>query len=149
VNLSAHYTIGRPPAQVYAALTDPAVLRRCIPGCEALTSTGEARYDATIKIGVAGLTGTYVGRAELRDPQPPHSFTLVVDGKARGPGFVRATAKIALSATDDQTRVACDADVQVGGLLAAVGSRLIEAVSRQQMDEFFRRLAGEFTEQRS
>ncbi len=143
MNLSAKYTIAGPPEHVYAALIDPAVLQRCIPGCERLTATGEGRYDATIKIGVAGLSGTYIGRAELRDQQPPRSFTLVVDGKARGPGFVRATAKIALSATDDQTRVACDADVQVGGLLAAVGSRLIEAVSRQQMDEFFRRLGEE------
>jgi carbon monoxide dehydrogenase subunit G len=143
MNLAATYVIAGPPERVYAALIDPVVLRRCIPGCESLTATSENRYDATIKIGVAGLSGTYIGRAEFRDQQPPHSFTLAVDGKARGPGFVRATAKITLSAIDDQTRVGCEADVQVGGMLAAVGSRLIEAVSRQQMNEFFRRLAAE------
>jgi carbon monoxide dehydrogenase subunit G len=143
MKISAQYTVTALPERVYAALVDPAILRRCIPGCETLTATGEGRYDATIKIGVAGLSGTYIGRAELRDQQPPHSFTLAVEGKARGPGFVRATAKIGLSTTDNHTRVACDADVQVGGMLAAVGSRLIEAVSRQQMDEFFRRLGTE------
>ena len=145
MKMSAQYAVSAGPERVYAALTDPAVLRRCIPGCEALTATGEGRYDATIKIGLEGLSGTYIGRAEIRDPQPPDSFKLVVDGKARGPGFVRATATIALSAIDDQTSVACDADVQVGGMLAAVGSRLIEAASRQQMDEFFRRLGAEFS----
>jgi hypothetical protein len=143
VNLSAQYTVAASPERVYAALVDPVVLRRCIPGCQSLTATAENRYDAAIKIGVAGLSGTYVGHAELRDQHPPHGFTLVVDGKARGPGIVRATAKITMAATDDQTRVGCDADVQVGGMLAAVGSRLIEAVSRQQMDEFFRRLGAE------
>ena len=143
MKISAQYTVTGLPERVYAALVDPAILQRCIPGCEALTMTGEGRYDATIKIGVGGLSGTYIGRAEIRDEQPPHAFTLAVDGKARGPGFVRATAKIAVSAIDDQTRVTCEADVQVGGMLAAVGSRLIEAVSRQQMDEFFRRLGAE------
>ena len=144
MKILAEYAMAAAPDRVYAALTDPVILSRCIPGCEKLTATGEGRYDATIKIGVAGLSGTYIGRAEIRDPQPSHAFTLVVDGKARGPGFVRATAKIVLSATDDQTSVACEADVLVGGMLAAVGSRLIEAVSRQQMDEFFRRLGAEF-----
>jgi carbon monoxide dehydrogenase subunit G len=144
MKISAQYPVPAVPERVYAALTDPDILARCIPGCEKLNATGEGLYDATIKIGVAGLSGTYIGRAELRDQQPPRSFTLAVDGKARGPGIVRATAAIALSEDDGRTIVACEADVQVGGMLAAVGSRLIEAVSRQQMDEFFRRLGAEF-----
>ncbi len=143
MKISAQYPVPASLEKTYAALTDPEVLRRCIPGCERLLSTGHGHYDAAVKIGVAGLRGTYVGRAELRDEQPPHSFTLAVDGKARGPGFVRAIAKIALSPDDGHAQVGCDADVQVGGLIAAVGSRLIEAVSRQQMDEFFRRLGEE------
>ena len=141
MKFSAVYVLPGPPGNVYAALTDPAVLQRCIPGCESLESTGDNTFKATIVVGVAGLKGTYVGRAELRDLDPPHGFTLVVDGKARGPGIVRATAGISLVPVDAGASVTCDADVQVAGLLAAVGSRLIEAASRQQMDEFFRRLS--------
>lgn len=134
--------IGGPPDRVYAGLIDPAVLQRCIPGCEHLAPVGDQAYDARIKVGVAGLKGTYTGRAELRDQDPPRGFALVVNGKG-APGFVRATARMTLSPDDAGTRVECDADVQVGGLIASVGSRLIEAVARQQMDEFFRRLAAE------
>jgi carbon monoxide dehydrogenase subunit G len=128
------------PERVYAALTDPAILQRCIPGCEELTPDGDDRFRARIKVGVAGLKGVYAGTAELRDRNPPHSFTLAVDGKGT-PGFVRASAKIACSLQDGATRVDCDADVQVGGLIAAVGSRLVEAAARQQMDAFFRQLS--------
>jgi len=142
VKIASHYLLDAPPERVYAALTDPAILARAIPGCEELTPDGEDRYRARVKIGLAGLKGVYAGTAELRDRNPPDSFTLVVDGKG-APGFVRISAKIACTAADTGTRVDCDADVQVGGLIAAIGSRLVEAAARQQMDLFFRRLAQE------
>jgi carbon monoxide dehydrogenase subunit G len=140
MKLSAHYHVGVSADRVYAALTDPAILQRCIPGCEELSPDGVDRFRARIKVGVAGLKGVYTGTAELRDRNPPHSFTLVVDGKG-APGFVRASAKIVCAPADGGSRVDCDADVQVGGLIAADGSRLVEAAARQQMDAFFRQLA--------
>ena len=134
------------PAQddVFAALVDSDLLRRCIPGCEELTKIGEDVYTARLKIGVAGLEGSYSGKAELRDKHPPESFTLAFDGKG-GPGFVRGVAVICLSAeaTATATRVTCEADIQVGGLIAAVGSRFIDATARKLADDFFRRLAEE------
>ena len=139
MKISSQYVIPGPPEQAYAALTDPAILQQCIPGCESLTATADNMYDARIKIGVAGLKGTYTGTAEVRDPDPPHAFTLAVNGKG-GPGFVRATARMSFTAVDEGTRIGCDADVQVGGLIASVGSRLLEAFARQQMDEFFKTL---------
>lgn len=139
MKLAVRHSVTAPPARVYAALTDPVVLQRCIPGCEELSADGEHRYRARVKIGVASLKGVYTGHAELRDQNPPYSFTLVVDGKG-GPGFVRATASIVCAADDAGTAVECNADVQVGGIIAAVGSRLVEAVARQQMDAFFRQL---------
>jgi uncharacterized protein len=129
-------------ARVFAALVDPDILRRCIPGCETLTATAPDTYDATLKIGVAGLKGTYGGHAAIRDQQPPESLTLSFEGKG-GPGFVRGSAAIALSADGGATRVACDADVQVGGLIAAVGSRLVEAAAKKLADDFFKQLSVE------
>ncbi len=142
MKLLATYAVPAVPDRVYGALVDPTILQRCIPGCESLTLAGDDRYEARVKIGIGGLKGTYTGHAELRDKQPPTGFTLAVGGKG-SPGFVRATTKITLTEAGGATRIACDADVQVGGLLAAVGSRLVEAAARTQMDEFFRRLGAE------
>lgn len=128
--------------RVFAALLDPAVLQRCIPGCESLTETGPDAYAATLKVGVAGMKGTYTGKAAIANKQPPDSLTLSIDGKG-GPGFVRGTAALRLSSDGAATRVACEADVQVGGLIAAVGSRLVEAAARKMADDFFRQLAAE------
>ncbi len=144
MKLSARYTLPATVERVYAALIDPAVLQRCIPGCESLTPAGDRQFDATIKVGLAGLKGTYRGRAELRDEQPPSAFTLVVNGKG-APGFVRATARMAIAPEREGASVQCDADVQVGGLIVSVGSRLVEAAARQQMDAFFQHLEKELT----
>ncbi|HEY6214083.1 MAG TPA: carbon monoxide dehydrogenase subunit G [Vicinamibacterales bacterium] len=129
--------------RVFAALIDPAVLQRCIPGCESLVETAPDAYAATLKVGVAGMKGTYTGSARITDKRPPEALTLSVDGKG-GPGFVRGTAVLALTPeAGTATRVACDADVQVGGLIAAVGSRLVEAAARKMADDFFKQLAVE------
>jgi uncharacterized protein len=126
--------------RVFAALVDPDVLRRAIPGCEALTPVGDDTYEATLKIGIAGMKGTYTGKAAIREQHPPDALTLSFEGKG-SPGFVRGSSIIALTPEADATRVSADADVQVGGLIAAVGSRLVEAAAKKLADDFFRQLA--------
>ena len=136
--------VNAPRDRVFAALVDPAVLQRCIPGCETLKEISPDVCEATLKIGVAGLKGSYCGKAVIREKQPPDSLRLDVDGKG-GPGFVRGSATMRLSAgaTPESTRVDCSADVQVGGLIAAVGSRLVEAAAKKLADDFFRQLSSE------
>jgi len=143
MKLSATYRIPAPRAQVFAALTDPAVLQRCIDGAEKLVRTADDEYDIHLKMGVAAIKGTYVGKARLTDKRPPESFTLHIEGKG-GPGFVRGAGQLRLDERGGETDVICDADGQVGGLLAAVGSRLVDATARKLMDRFFERLATHF-----
>lgn len=133
-------SIPAPPAAVFAALTDPAILQRAIPGCESLVARGEDDYDARLKVGVAGLKGAYAGTAQIRDKKPPDSLRLIFSGKGL-PGFVSGAAIVSLSQDGAASRIACEAEVQVGGMIAAVGSRLIEAAARKMAEEFFANLA--------
>jgi len=142
MKLSATYTLETPREQVFAAITDPAVLQRVIDGCEKMVKTGEDSYDAHLKIGLGGIKGTYVGKIQLKDRNPPESYTLVIEGKG-GPGFVKGTARVQLTDKAGQTELRCEADAQVGGLIAAIGSRLIEATAKKMMDEFFRKFGEE------
>ena|SRR2546423_10390812 len=140
MKFTATYTIAAPREKVFASITDPAVLQRSIEGCEKIVKTGEGDYDAHLKIGAAGLKGNYVGKVQLRDQKPPESYTLILEGKG-GPGFVKSTARIQLVDKGEQTELHCDADAQVGGLIAAIGSRLIGAAAKKMMDDFFKRFA--------
>ena|SRR5437867_828579 len=138
MKLSASYTIGATRDKVFSAITDPSVLRRCIAGCETMVKTGEDSYDAHLKIGLGGLKGSYSGKVQLRDQKPPESYTLVMEGKG-APGFVKGTARIQLVDRSEKTELHCEADAQVGGMIAAIGSRLAEATAKKMMDGFFRK----------
>jgi hypothetical protein len=105
-----------------------------------MEKTGEDSYAAHLKIGVAGIKGSYVGKIRIAEQNPPESFTLQVEGQGK-PGWVRGTAKMQILPKDEGSEVRCDSEGQVGGLIAAVGSRLVEAVGKKMADEFFRKLS--------
>ena len=139
MKLSATYTFKPAPDKVFAALVDPSVLQKCIDGCEKMEKTGQDSYNAHLKIGVAGIKGSYVGKVRIAEQNPPGSFTLLAEGKGT-PGWVKGTAKIQISPKDEGSEVQCESEGQVGGLIAAVGSRLVEAAGKKMQDEFFRKL---------
>src|SRR5262249_5848202 len=93
MKLNGTYLLNAPREKVFAAITDPAILQRVIDGCEKMVQTGEDSYDAHLKIGLAGLKGSYVGKVQLKDKQPPDSYRLLIEGKG-APGFVKGTARI-------------------------------------------------------
>ena len=136
MEISGSYTFDAPPDRVWALLMDPAVLSSCIPGCERFEPDGADRYNVTMTVGLAAITGTYNGTVVLTDMMPMTSYGLVVEGQGR-PGFVKGSSAIALRADGGTTAVDVSATVQTGGPIARVGQRLIGAVAKMMMDRFF------------
>ena len=139
MKLEGSYDIPVPRQQVWEAFLDPEKLRQAIPGCEKLEEIGPDEYKATMKIGIAAVKGTFQGTVRLRDKQPPESYRLNVDGSG-GPGFVRGDTVITLSDAAGGTHVAYNADVQIGGLIAGVGQRMLGGVSKMMADQFFTKM---------
>lgn len=122
---------------LWSLLHNPERLSQCIPGCENLREVEIDRYDATMKIGVAAIKGTYKGKVEIAEKQPPCHYTLLVEGQA-APGFVRATASLDLSEPEPgKTLLSVKAEAQVGGLLASVGQRFLGGIAKQMTEIFF------------
>jgi carbon monoxide dehydrogenase subunit G len=136
VKLEGRYTFDAPPERVWALLLSPEALKSCVPGCERLDLVGEDSYDATLKVGVASIRGTYNGKVRITDRDEPNSYTLQVEGSG-GSGFVRGEAKISLRPEGEATLVAVDADGQVGGTVAGVGQRMLGGVAKMLMNQFF------------
>lgn len=132
--------ISAPRDKVWAAFLDPSVLAKAIPGCDALEEVGPGEYKAVMKIGVGAIKGTFEGKVRLTDLEPPDRYRMAVEGKG-GPGFVRGEATMSLSDVAQGTQVAYDADVQVGGLIASVGQRMLGGVSKMMLDQFFARMS--------
>ena len=139
MKLEGSYEVPVPRERVYAAFLDPEVLRQAIPGCEKLEAIGNGEYKATMKIGVAAVKGTFEGKVRLLDKKAPDSYRLAAEGSG-GPGFVRADTLITLSDAEGGTRVSYSADVQIGGLIAGVGQRMLGGVSKMMADQFFNRM---------
>ena len=131
--------IPAPREKVWAAFLDPNVLAQALPGCEKLEAIGPNEYKATMKVGVAAIKGTFEGKVKLSDLEPPNRYRMAVEGSG-GPGFVRGAAGMQLSDVDGGTRVSYDADVQVGGLIASVGQRMLGGVTKMMLDQFFTRM---------
>jgi carbon monoxide dehydrogenase subunit G len=128
--------IGVQRDRVWAALQDPAVLVRTIPGCERLEETGQDTYKMTVNAGVASVKGVYQGEVALAEPLEPESFTLRARGQG-APGTVDATVLVRLSEIDGGTRVDYDADAVIGGMIGGVGQRMLGSVARRTAGEFF------------
>ena len=132
--------IPAPREKVWAAFLDPNVLAQALPGCEKLEAIGPNEYKATMKVGVAAIKGTFEGKVKLSDLEPPNRYRMAVEGSG-GPGFVRGAAGMQLSDVDGGgTRVSYDAEVQVGGLIASVGQRMLGGVTKMMLDQFFTRM---------
>ena len=139
MKIAGSVIVGAPSQKVWDALNNPEVLAKAIPGCEKLEKTGEDEYAVTQSVGIASIRGRYTGKMAIRDKNPPSSCNLKIEGKGPG-GFVNGTAKVTLADKDGKTELTYDAEMQVGGLLASLGSRLIEPVAKQLVGQFFKSL---------
>jgi uncharacterized protein len=137
MRVSGNATLHAPVERVYAALNDPAVLVRTIPGCERLERVGDDAYRMTLHAGVASVRGTYAGEVRLADQRAPRAFTLKASG-AGAPGTVDADVQVRLEPGEDgTTELRYDADAVVGGMIGGVGQRMLVGVAKRTAGEFF------------
>lgn len=129
MKIAGDYLFSAPRPLVWDALLDPKVLASVLPGAERLDLTGENEYEGQLKIKVGPVQGDFLGKVKLEDIQPPAAYRMDIDGRG-SQGFVKAKASLTLAEEGEGTRLAYDADAQVGGRIASVGQRLIESSAR-------------------
>jgi uncharacterized protein len=137
LKLAGTVAMPAPPGEVWSLLTDPARLSRLLPGCERLDPDGPDRYKAAVKFGIAAISGKYAGTLEFAEKKRPHSLVLKMDGKGL-PGFVKGEGRIELVAKGaSDTELTYTGEAQVGGVIASVGQRMLDAAARKIVQQFF------------
>ena len=130
--------INAPQANVWAALNDPATLKQCIIGCDSLEATADGTFVAAMSVKVGPVSAKFKGKLQLENVQAPNSYTLKFEGQGGPAGFANGTAGVSLTAeTPSTTRLDYTAHAMIGGKLAQVGSRLVDAAARKIADDFF------------
>lgn len=129
--LEGTYRFAADPAVVFPLLLDPDVLKVSLPGVQTFTRTEPDRYEGTMRIGVGAIAAAeFQVLVTLSEVDPPRRFVMQIDAKG-GFGFTRGPAEVALSPDDGGCTMRYRAEVQVGGMIAGVGQRLLDSVSRQ------------------
>ena len=143
MEMNGEFTVPATRAAVWEALNDPDTLSRCIPGCESITRTSDTQFDAEMRAKIGPVKAKFTTTIELSDLVPPNSYTLSGQGKGGAAGFAKGSARVQLESAADGTKVIYTADMQVGGKLAQIGSRLVSGAAKKIADQFFQAFSNE------
>lgn len=133
-------------SQTWDALNDPETLKACIAGCESLDKTGDDAYTAVVAVRVGPVSAKFKGNLKMTNVQAPNSYTINFDGQGGVAGFGKGSADVSLGDEGGQTRLKYLAKAQVGGKMAQVGSRLIDAAAGKIAEDFFKAFEAKLTE---
>jgi uncharacterized protein len=142
MDMTGERRIPAPRQAVWNALNDPEVLRASIPGCESLEKQSDTTMKATAAVKIGPISARFNGNVELSDINPPNSYTISGEGQGGVAGFAKGGAKVNLQ--DDggaATVLHYEVHAQVGGKLAQLGARLVDASAKQLADQFFDRFS--------
>ena len=122
--------------KTYRSLHDPAILARCVQGCDALEQIGRDEYALNVQVSLAQFSGVFQGKIKTSEANPPHSFKILVEGDVIF-GFLKGEGFMKLTPSAKGTDLAYDGDVQVGGTIAALGQRMIDSTAKAMIRKFF------------
>ncbi len=138
MEMSGEQLIPASQQETWEALNDPQVLKACVPGCEAIDLIAGNEYQVQMTARVGPVSAKFKGRLTLSDIKPPNSYSIAFEGQGGPAGFAKGGAQVKLSPQNGGTKLAYDVKASVGGKLAQIGSRLVDAAAKKVADDFFR-----------
>ena len=140
MDLSDSREIKADPADVWAAILNPDVLKACVPGCESMTGSVADGFEAVVVQKVGPVSARFTGVVHLSDIVEGRSLKISGEGKGGPAGFAKGGADVVLEPIEGGgTRLTYDVKANVGGKIAQLGSRIIDGFAKKMADEFFTR----------
>src|ERR1700757_1615295 len=125
--------------KVWTFLSDPRKIAVCVPGAQITEQVDEKTYKGAISVKVGPSVTDYKGEVQIvrLDPQN-HEIEILGKGqdvRGRGSASMKMTGKLR-SVDDGGTEVTSISELNVVGILAQMGSRVISEVSNIMFGEF-------------
>ena len=140
MKLAGSYKLNVKKEHVWKALNNQNILKQCIPGCESFDKESSTVFNATATNQIGPMNATFSGTVTLSNIQENQSYTL--SGEGQSPvGFANGSADVKLKEENGTTTLSYEIDVNVGGKIAQLGSRLIDGVAKKMSNYFFDRFA--------
>jgi carbon monoxide dehydrogenase subunit G len=141
MDMTGERRIPAPRQTVWEALNNTEVLKISIPGCESLEKLDGDQMKATAAIKVGPISARFTGKVQLTDINPPNGYRISGEGQGGVAGFAKGGANVNLTDDGTDTLLSYTVNAQVGGKLAQLGGRLIDATAKQMADAFFDRFS--------
>jgi len=142
MEMTGEFRIPAPRERVWQALNDPEILKQAIPGCQTIEKVSDTEFTAKVVAKLGPVKATFGGKVNLTDLDPPKAYTISGEGTGGVAGFAKGSAKVHLDEDGSQATVLhYEVQAHVGGKLAQIGSRLVDATSRKMADDFFAHFA--------
>lgn len=143
MDMTGERRIAAPRQAVWNGLNDTEILKASIPGCERLEKTSDTEMKAVAAVKLGPISARFNGAVTLSDIDAPNSYTIMGEGQGGVAGFAKGGAKVFLSDEAGATLLKYAVHAQVGGKLAQLGARLIDATAKQMAEQFFTKFSGE------
>ena len=140
MKLSGSYNLNVKKEVVWKALNEASILKQCVPGCESFEKEGENAFYATATNQIGPMNASFSGKINLSNIKTNESYTLSGEGQS-SVGFVNGEANVKLSEANNTTTLTYEVNINIGGKIAQLGSRLINGVAKKMSDYFFGRFA--------
>ena len=140
MKLTGSYKLNVKKEVVWKALNDSNILEQCIPGCESFEKESDNIFNATATNQIGPMNATFSGTVKLSNIKENQSYTLSGEGQS-SVGFANGSANVKLIEENGITTLSYDVQINVGGKIAQLGSRLIDGVAKKMSDYFFGRFA--------
>jgi carbon monoxide dehydrogenase subunit G len=137
MELNGEQLIPASQQRTWDSLNDPEVLKACIPGCETLERSADGGFTATLALRIGPVSARFKGKLQLSDVQAPNRYTMHFEGQGGMAGFGKGSAQVQVAPVAGGTLLSFAAKAQVGGKLAQVSSRLVDAAAAKIINEFF------------
>jgi len=141
MDMTGEYRLEAPREKVWAALNDPETLKQSIPGCEELEKESETEFTAKVLAKVGPVKARFGGKVTLNDIDAPNGYNISGEGQGGAAGFAKGGAQITLEPDGGATVLRYEVTATVGGKLAQIGSRLVDAAAKKMARQFFEKFA--------
>jgi carbon monoxide dehydrogenase subunit G len=137
LEMNGEYDLPQKKEVVWKALNDPAILEKCIPGCETLEKISDNEFQATVKLKIGPVSARFKGKVKLENIDAPNGYTIVGEGEGGVAGFAKGQASVALADEGEGCKLSYKAEAATGGKIAQLGQRLIAGSAKKTADQFF------------
>jgi len=140
MKLTGTYKLNVKKEIVWNALNNPEILKQCVPGCDSFEKENDNVFNASATNQIGPMNATFSGSVKLSNIKKNESYTLSGEGQS-SVGFANGSADVKLSEENGMTILSYEVNINVGGKIAQLGSRLINGVAKKMSDYFFGRFA--------